>query len=212
MFPRAKTFRPFVSKATTPSTTTTALAPRSRLTPREYFYVIDVHGYLYLEETASKNFTSAFKNKPFLDFFFSRLDINSTSRYKENYPFLSRCGPELNYVRADDAPIVYTDLTPDRHNLIWGGGTLKTPFNPALIYVSEKTGFMYHPAPFQTSPQPLWAVSMMKDGDSTRTPTSPLGLLSSALVQANFAHMIVDDVGACGGIQWNGKVYPFISV
>jgi hypothetical protein len=58
-----------------------------------------------------KNFTSGFKEKNFLRFFFRRLRRNELSgKYGAAFPFVSPCGPEINYVRCDDIPIVFTNL------------------------------------------------------------------------------------------------------
>jgi hypothetical protein len=44
-----------------------------------------------------------------LAFFFKRLRLNDTDRYKD-FPYLSLCGRERNYVRCDDLPIVFTHV------------------------------------------------------------------------------------------------------
>ena len=49
-------------------------------------------------------------DKKFLAFFFKRLKVNSTDRYSEDFPFVSPCGKELNYIRCDDVPLVFTHL------------------------------------------------------------------------------------------------------
>ncbi|XP_045130702.1 UPF0598 protein C8orf82 homolog [Portunus trituberculatus] len=76
---------------------------------RKYFYYIDHQGMLFLDDTRMKNFTSCFKEKKFLQFFFSRMKFNETGRYPE-FPFLSLCGCERNYIRCDDLPLVFTHL------------------------------------------------------------------------------------------------------
>ena len=48
---------------------------------REYFYYIDHHGQLFLDDARIKNFTSCFKDKEFLLFFFQRLKLNDTGNY-----------------------------------------------------------------------------------------------------------------------------------
>lgn len=35
--------------------------------------------------------------------------VNKTNRYP-NFGFVSPCGPELNFIRCDDLPVVYTNL------------------------------------------------------------------------------------------------------
>lgn len=43
-------------------------------------------------------------------FFFRRIKRNTTGRYEEEFPYVSPCGPETNYVRCDDLPVVFTQL------------------------------------------------------------------------------------------------------
>ena len=66
---------------------------------REYFYYVDHQGQLFLDDARIKNFTSCFKEKDFLYFFFSRVKINKTGRYEKHFPFVSPCGKEKNYIR-----------------------------------------------------------------------------------------------------------------
>jgi len=42
-----------------------------------------------------KNFTSCFKDKHFLRFFFKRVSKNELGRYDGEFPFVSHCGPEV---------------------------------------------------------------------------------------------------------------------
>ncbi|XP_021342994.1 UPF0598 protein CG30010-like isoform X2 [Mizuhopecten yessoensis] len=120
---------------------------------REYFYFIDHQGQLFLDDSKMKNFTSCFKEKDFLAFFFKRLRLNESSRYREDFPFLSLCGRERNFIRCDDRPIVYTHIvdtpSPDDHNLLSYGGagsSLTVQFEPQRICMLPNTGRVYHPA------------------------------------------------------------------
>lgn len=65
---------------------------------------------LFLDDARIKNFTSCFKDKQFLRFFFKRLRFNATPRYQHEFPYVSLCGVERNYIRCDDLPIVFTDV------------------------------------------------------------------------------------------------------
>uniref|UniRef100_A0A5S6QVE6 Uncharacterized protein n=1 Tax=Trichuris muris TaxID=70415 RepID=A0A5S6QVE6_TRIMR len=78
---------------------------------REYFYFIDQHGQLFLDDAKMKNFTSCFKDKQFLSFFFKRLKCNHTGAHEEEFPYVSFCGTERNFVRCYDRPIVYNEIT-----------------------------------------------------------------------------------------------------
>ena len=112
---------------------------------REYFYHISEEGYLFLSDTKHKNFTSAFKDKQFLKFFFDRLQPNNTGRYASEFPYLSRCGYERNYVQVDDCPIVYTHVFDARISYNYGGDLMAVPFEPEQICMCPRTGRVYYP-------------------------------------------------------------------
>jgi hypothetical protein len=116
----------------------------TKRTIREYFYEIDELGLLYLEETKAKLFTTAFNDMTFLDFFFKRLEVNATAQ-RPDYPFISKCGNEMNYIKTQgDTPIVFTSLIHGR--LHWNNCSFNIPFNPSQLYVSNE-GRIYHPSP-----------------------------------------------------------------
>ncbi|KAH3774322.1 hypothetical protein DPMN_175701 [Dreissena polymorpha] len=120
---------------------------------REYFYYIDHQGQLFLDDAKMKNFTSCFKEKKFLDFFFKQIKHNETGRYAEEFPYLSPCGRERNYIRCDDRPIVYVHLTENSPSTsedilsygYAGSPTLRVPFQPEKICMLPSTGRIYHP-------------------------------------------------------------------
>jgi hypothetical protein len=99
-----------------------------------------------------KNFTSCFKEIDFLEFFFNRLRLNRTNRYRSTFPFISPCGPERNYVRCDDLPIVFTDTLSSTANdgsvafleMNHSKGRLKVPFQPQSLFM-DSGGRVYHP-------------------------------------------------------------------
>ncbi|CAD7012132.1 UPF0598 protein CG30010 [Ceratitis capitata] len=118
---------------------------------REYFYYIDHEGMLFLDDAKMKNFTSCFKEKQFLKFFFSRVKLNDTKRYNEHFPYLSLCGRERNFIRCDDTPIVFTHVISDekgndRLSYAHAADQLSTDFLPHKIYMNPQTGRVYHPA------------------------------------------------------------------
>jgi len=122
---------------------------------REYFYYIDHQGQLFLDDAKIKNFTSCYKEKDFLVFFFNRLKENKLEKYNDEFPWLSRCGREMNYVRCDDTPIVYThiidgmDNRQDQLSYNWGGERMTVLFEPEHVCMLPETGRIYHPAPDQ---------------------------------------------------------------
>ncbi|TRY97591.1 hypothetical protein DNTS_033218 [Danionella cerebrum] len=119
---------------------------------REYFYYIDHQGQLFLDDTKVKNFVTCFKDQRFLVFFFSRLQLNHSSRYQQDFPFLSLCGRERNFLRCEDTPIVFTHLLTEAglHSCLsycGGGAKLSIPFQPCSLFMHPVSGRVYHPGP-----------------------------------------------------------------
>ena len=104
---------------------------------------------------ALKKFKFYFSDKQFLKFFFRRIKTNSTGRFEEEFPFISPCGPELNYIRCDDTPVVFATITENNSSdesfdvLTYSGiGLLLTfPFQPTKICMLPESGRIYHPGP-----------------------------------------------------------------
>ena len=89
----------------------------------------------------------------FLRFFFNQLRLNDTDRYPE-FPFVSPCGRERNFVRCDDLPVVFSHvLAPGdgsaQLSLSYNhaGALLRTPFEPRRLCMLPSTGRVYHPGP-----------------------------------------------------------------
>lgn len=109
---------------------------------------------LFLDDSKMKNFTSCFKEKKFLRFFFNNLKINKTNRYTE-FPYISLCGKERNFVRCDDYPIVFTHVITKAENEHYlshnhAGDLLIFKFEPEKVFMLPETGRVYHPAPERT--------------------------------------------------------------
>ncbi|XP_064410618.1 UPF0598 protein C8orf82 homolog isoform X1 [Latimeria chalumnae] len=108
---------------------------------------------LFLDDAKVKNFITCFKDKKFLIFFFKQLRVNGTSRYQEEFPYISLCGRERNFVRCDDRPIVFTHLMREGGSgselLAYGGGgeKLALQFQPEKLFMLPENGRVYHPAP-----------------------------------------------------------------
>ena len=88
---------------------------------RRYFFHVDLQGRLFLEETEPKNIATCLKQDKFLAFFFKRVrrndlgwgigdDVAESDRALEDYPFVSKCGDEMNFIRPADQAIVFEDL------------------------------------------------------------------------------------------------------
>ncbi|KAE8599972.1 hypothetical protein XENTR_v10017414, partial [Xenopus tropicalis] len=108
---------------------------------------------LFLDDAKVKNFITCYKDPRFLTFFFRRLRRNETGRYQENFPYVSPCGRERNFIRCDDRPIVFSHLlsggAPGAQLLSYcgGGDRLTVPFEPEKLAVQPDSGRLYHPAP-----------------------------------------------------------------
>ena len=71
-----------------------------------------------MENTAPKNIATSLKSDQFLNFFFKQLRRNDRVPRRspdgvipfEEYPFLSPCGKEKNYVKCADVPLVFHTL------------------------------------------------------------------------------------------------------
>ncbi|NWI04532.1 CH082 protein, partial [Tichodroma muraria] len=119
---------------------------------REYFYYVDHQGQLFLDDTKVKNFITCFKDVGFLSFFFKHLERNRSGRYQAEFPFLSRCGRERNFLRCADVPVVFTQILPGSSgnsllSYCGGGSKLAVPFQPGMLAVFPENGRLYHPAP-----------------------------------------------------------------
>ncbi|XP_059368035.1 UPF0598 protein C8orf82 homolog [Carassius carassius] len=132
------------------SSYTQGQSPEARI--REYFYYIDHQGQLFLDDTKVKNFVTCFKDQHFLVFFFKRLKVNQSGRYEQDFPFLSLCGRERNYLRCEDRPVVFTHLLSEagleeRLSYCGGGVKLSAPFRPESLFMHPVSGRVYHPGP-----------------------------------------------------------------
>mmetsp|Transcript_3295 Transcript_3295/g.5555 ORF Transcript_3295/g.5555 Transcript_3295/m.5555 type:complete len:134 (-) Transcript_3295:104-505(-) len=59
------------------------------------------------------------------------------------YPFISPCGKEMNFIRPADTPIVFEKLDDDEELVF--GATHRQPFKPSELVWVEETGRLYHP-------------------------------------------------------------------
>uniref|UniRef100_A0A7E4UMF0 UPF0598 protein CG30010 n=1 Tax=Panagrellus redivivus TaxID=6233 RepID=A0A7E4UMF0_PANRE len=116
---------------------------------REYFYYVDHNGGLFLDDSRMKNFTSCFKDKRFLRFFFWRLKPTTKEEYIDYFPYMSPCGKECNFLRCDDRPIVFTELDTDEDRFIYNNSTKSVPFEPSKLCMFPN-GRLYHPSQFAT--------------------------------------------------------------
>ncbi|GMT28039.1 hypothetical protein PFISCL1PPCAC_19336, partial [Pristionchus fissidentatus] len=151
---------------------------------REYFYYVSHEGRLFLDDTKHKNFTSSYKDVAFLNFFYRMLKTNETGKWNE-FPFMSRCGVERNFLRCDDRPLVFTRLTMNgsEGRLKLGESSIEIPFEPSSLSVGSN-GRLYHPSRLQ------------------------LGLLTSKLADELFPLCRFDENARAVEINWKGEKYP----
>jgi len=150
-----------------------------------------MHGRLHLDDEAEvtgvkssrkKTFTIAtqLKETRFLDFFFKRLrqnDIADGTQYLPKYQYVSPCGVELNFVRAEDRGMVFTKLSDEK---LYYAPSLSVPFDPSSLRISD-AGRVYHPAP-----------------------VGEYGLVASALVSAEFDDKLSVNEDGEFVLNWEG--------
>ena len=124
---------------------------------RYYFYNIDLQGRLFLEETSPKNITSSIKDTKFLNFFFSNIrcatvkEIDFLTEEMDDdeedsqYPFVSKCGFEINYIRPAATPIVFHTLVTTNNDRLLYGGNLSVQFDSNRLAISKRSGKLYYP-------------------------------------------------------------------
>ena len=63
-------------------------------------------GQLFLDDTKNKNFVTCFKDKEFLDFFYSRIrPVREKEERHDGYRWISPCGVESNFIKVDLVPV-----------------------------------------------------------------------------------------------------------
>lgn len=113
---------------------------------REYYYVIDIRGQLFLESTKRHTMATCMKDKAFLKFFYNQMRPNLDPS-KLQFPYVSPCGKEKNYVTPQDpmSALVFIGLDSSEENLEYAFGTLKEKFEPSKLTMSLSTMRIYHP-------------------------------------------------------------------
>lgn len=167
---------------------------------RCYFYNVDLQGRLFLEETFPKNIATSIKDERFLDFFFSHLRRTSASQRKwmdangipvDDYPFVSACGKELNFIRPAASPIVFHSLFPSQSEnrpmgyFVYGGRSLVEPFDEhCSVAISKPTGRLYHK---------LTSLSLQPPGKESQDDVrSEYGLVRSSVAVALSERIVTD--------------------
>uniref|UniRef100_A0A7S2RG64 Uncharacterized protein n=1 Tax=Rhizochromulina marina TaxID=1034831 RepID=A0A7S2RG64_9STRA len=109
---------------------------------RRYFYHIDLQGRLFIEDVMPKNVATCLKSDKFLSFFFSRLRPN-TSGIHRDYPLMSPCGKEMNFIKPADTGIVFNEVDWSTREFVFSGGARQT-LDPSAFSMSSDNGRLYH--------------------------------------------------------------------
>ncbi len=102
---------------------------------REYFYTIDLRGNLIHDN-------SIIDDGEYIDYFYMRLKPNDTGEHRE-YPYISLCGREKNFVQPLDTPILFKSL---HENKLSYADSLSIEFSRENLRFSTD-GVLYHLAP-----------------------------------------------------------------
>ena len=178
------------------------IASRQLIRQRCYFYNVDLHGRLYLEENPIKNITSSIKDTKFLEFFFGRtIYINEIHKEYmkqhniplQDYPFVSICQNEWNFIRPAATPIVFHSfIDSNEQYLLYGSsGTsmLREPFDEANgIFISKLSGKLYH----KLTTHSYYPLSARKRYPSMPTQQLPQFALIRSSVALSLSHRIVE--------------------
>ena len=139
-----------------------------------------------------------------------------------DYPYVSPCQGELNYVKPADTPIVFGDLVRDpdtgAHGLVYAA-TQRVDFDPSSLVLSVGSGRLYHPV----SHRMLDKSARARHGE--RPPASRMALLKSHLT-TRIAQSIRqrEGGGGVGGggddddddvaleLEWEGERWPIRSI
>lgn len=124
--------------------------PRSR----QYFYVLDDKGQLFLHDCKHKNFVSCLKDKAVLNMMYRllrRVDKKEGEVVGEDglpYAFVSPCGYERNFLRIEDriAAMVFGSIQSagSSFELVLGSSELRQEFRPDMLSVDCDSGRFYH--------------------------------------------------------------------
>lgn len=139
-------FLPHYNKRTYCDVQTNDLYDNHAVNNRYYFYTVDNRGNLFLHNSKYKNIATAYRDSSFLKTFYKSLRINNTGYYTAEFPYVSPCGKEINYVYHDDANavITFTDYDKKDNTLLYGGNQFAIAFDPRSLVYNLSNGRLYH--------------------------------------------------------------------
>ena len=158
------------------------------------------------EETLPKNLATSMKNEAFLDFFCARIQ-ETTAKDRtllldaaDDYPYVSLCGVERNYIRPADSVIVFHSLQED--HLVFGA-TLRQPFQPNQLAISQRTGRLYHKL-VDSNLTPLH--KQQQQQQQQQQGTARYGLIKSSVAVSLSERMVPED-GPTDLDDWSRMTY-----
>lgn len=175
---------------------------------RRFFFTVDLLGRLFNAEARARSVATCLRGDRLLDFFFQQLRPNTTGLHERAFPWLSPCGKELNFVAADDTPIVFHDLVDAQ---LAYGGTLREPFRPEHLRLSARSGRLYH------------ALTAHRRLAAPAGAAPALMLVRSQLVLSALEHRITPAAGQPAPepgararhsgleFEWGGRRYPILA-
>jgi hypothetical protein len=109
---------------------------------RHYFYVLDLRGNIFLEESKHRNIATCIKDISFQNFMLRNLKPNYSTDFPD-IPLLVKCGHETNFVTPIDSlsSFVHKEL---RDTELKFGGSLSQEFNPLLLRYNSISQRLYH--------------------------------------------------------------------
>lgn len=150
-----------------------------------------------------KKITTSIKDNKFLNFFFRNIQplrpedrsFLAEQGVEKDYPFVSLCGREVNFIRPAATPIVFHSLEGEK--LLYGGDLLH-PFRPDQLAISPVSGHLFH--------------RFMPDSSSKLGSETNLsyGLIRSSLAVTLSEHIVHDDSSSSSDVLFynqNNKMY-----
>ena len=159
-------------------------------THRHYYYFIDSRGQTHLYSTKHRSVATAYRDPIFLRILYQNIQYNTTQNYCDLFPYLSKCGSEINFIAHEDKNACLGFIELHNDNLLYAGGKLNVPFDPSKLNYNEETGRLYHPV---TNHKYL-------------SPTT-LGLLHPNITTNLFATNITTSDGSNFVFNWNNKLF-----
>ena len=116
---------------------------------RHYFFHVDDRGRLWRKELHRlEEHDGEVRDSRTLDYFFGHMQVNTTGKYQNLFPFLSRRAHEHYFTSCSAAPVIFNDLREGELRLMCPDGELAssvtTLFEPNLLRLGSE-GRLYHP-------------------------------------------------------------------